>query len=605
MADDLLLGLASIIILGIGAEWLAWRIRLPSILLLLIFGFIAGSVTGFLKPDEMFGDLLLPIVSLAVAIILFEGGLNLKISELRRIGSVVRNLVTIGVLATWLIGGTAAFFLLNLELPLAILLGAILVVTGPTVIVPLLRHLRPGGQVGSILKWEGIVIDPIGAVLAVLVFEVIIASSAQEATALVITSLLKTIFAGGAIGAGGAIILILLLRSYRIPDFLHSAVTLTMVIGAFTASNLIQNESGLLAATVMGITLANQKSVSIRQISKFKENLSLILISSLFILLAARLNLDNLAQTIGLGSLGFVAVLMLIARPLSVALSTARSALSLKERLFLSWLAPRGIVAAAITSVFALRLVEAGYPQAELLVPLAFIVIAGTVAVYGLTATPVARWLGIAQPHPQGVLIIGAHTWARNIASALQAEGIKVMVADTNWASISTARMAKLPTFHGNILSQYALEEMELGGIGRMLALTSDSDFNSLAVLHFVDIFDRAQLYQLPLEGEKEGDKRTVSRHLRGRLLFGPDLTYGHLSRLFAGGATIKTTSLTEEFDYDDFQVHRASKAIPLFLISQNGNLAVFTTDNPPQPQPGQKLISIIPGAETPASGEL
>lgn len=605
MADDLLLGLASIIILGIGAEWLAWRIRLPSILLLLIFGFIAGSVTGFLKPDEMFGDLLLPIVSLAVAIILFEGGLNLKISELRRIGSVVRNLVTIGVLATWLIGGTAAFFLLNLELPLAILLGAILVVTGPTVIVPLLRHLRPSGQVGSILKWEGIVIDPIGAVLAVLVFEVIIASSAQEATALVITSLLKTIFAGGAIGAGGAIILILLLRSYRIPDFLHSAVTLTIVIGAFTASNLIQNESGLLAATVMGITMANQKSVSIRQISKFKENLSLILISSLFILLAARLNLDNLAQTIGLGSLGFVAVLMLIARPLSVALSTARSALSLKERLFLSWLAPRGIVAAAITSVFALRLVEAGYPQAELLVPLAFIVIAGTVAVYGLTATPVARWLGIAQPHPQGVLIIGAHTWARNIASALQAEGIKVMVADTNWASISTARMAKLPTFYGNILSQYALEEMELGGIGRMLALTSDSDFNSLAVLHFVDIFDRAQLYQLPLEGEKEGDKRTVSRHLRGRLLFGPDLTYGHLSRLFAGGATIKTTSLTEEFDYDDFQAHRASKTIPLFLISQNGNLTVFTTDNPPQPQPGQKLISIIPGAETPASGEL
>lgn len=180
-----------------------------------------------------------------------------------------------------------------------------------------------------------------------------------------------------------------------------------------------------------------------------------------------------------------------------------------------------------------------------------------------------------------------------------------MMVADANWGSISTARMAKLPTFYGNILSQYALEELELGGIGRMLALTSDSDFNSLAVLHFADIFDRAQLYQLPLEGEKEGDKRTVSRHLRGRLLFGPDLTYGHLSRLFASGATIKATSLTEEFGYDDFQAHHAGKAIPLFLISQNGNLTVFTTDNPPQPQPGQKLISIIPGAETPASGEL
>jgi NhaP-type Na+/H+ or K+/H+ antiporter len=593
MTEDLLLGLASIIVLGIGASWLAWRLRLPSILLLLIFGFMAGPVTGFLNPDKLFGDLLLPVVSLSVAIILFEGGLNLRLAELRKTGGVVRNLITVGVLVTWLVGTGAAYFILGLDLTLAVLLGAILVVSGPTVILPLLRYLRPGGQVGSILKWEGIVIDPVGAILAVLVFEAIVAGGVGQAVPLVLLGLLKTVLFGGVIGVLAAIIVIQLLKRYWLPDFLHSVVSLALVVTAFTVSNWLQTDSGLLAVTVMGIVLANQKVISIRHIMEFKENLRVLLISGLFILLAARLQMADLAS-VGVSSLALLAILMLVARPVSVALSTLGSKLSLRERLFISWLAPRGIVAAAVASVFALRLVEAGYPQAEFLVPLTFVVIAGTVAIYGLSASPLARWLKVAKPDPQGVLIVGGHNWARSMAVALQEEGYKVLVVDATWAHVSAARMVGVPTFYANILSQYALDEIELGGIGRLMALTSDNEFNSLAALQFGNVFGRSQVYQLPSGSEDEGDKRKVSQHLRGRPLFGTEVTYSYLTNRFASGAIIKTTNLTEEFDYDAFEAYYGDTALPLFLIDQNGNLAIFTPDNPPKPRPGQKLISLI-----------
>lgn len=324
MAENILLGLTFILVLGIAASWLAWRLRLPSILVLLVFGFIAGPATGFLNPDDIFGELLLPIVSLSVAVLLFEGGLNLSIAELRKTGSVVFKLITVGVLITWLLGAGVAYFVLNLDLELAALLGAILVVTGPTVILPLLRHLRPSGQVGSILKWEGIVIDPIGAMLVVLVFQAIIAGGGQEAASLIAISLAKTVFFGGVIGISGAVIIAQMLKRYWMPDFLHSVVSLALVILAFTASNYLQEDSGFLTVTIMGIVLANQKGVNVKHIIEFKENLRVLIISGLFILLTARLQLEELAK-IGAGSIALLAVLILLARPISVALSTLGS----------------------------------------------------------------------------------------------------------------------------------------------------------------------------------------------------------------------------------------------------------------------------------------
>ena len=592
MSEDILLGLACIIVLGIAAYWLAWRLRLPSILMLLVFGFIAGPVTHFLKPDDFMCNLLLPVVSLSVAIILFEGGLNLRIADLRKSGGVVLKLVTAGVLVTWAAGSIAAYYIMDMELELAILLGAILVVTGPTVILPLLRHLRPSGEVGTILKWEGIVIDPIGAILAVLVFQAIIAGEGQHPASLVALSLVKTLVFGGLIGAAGAILLVQMLKRYWIPDYLHSVVSLAVVIAAFTASNALQTESGLLCVTLMGIILANQKSVNVRHIIEFKENLRVILISALFIMLTARLQLSELAQ-VSAGSAILLAVLILAVRPAAVALSTLGSKLKWRERLFISWLAPRGIVAAAVASVFAIRLADAGYAGAELLVPLTFVVIAGTVTIYGLTAAPVAKWLKVAEPDPQGVLIIGGHNWGRAIASVLNKEGFKVLMVDTSWANISAARMDGVPTFYGSILSQYALDEIELGGIGRLLALSSDNEFNSLATLQLANDLGRDNVYQLPAGGAEKEEKKAVSQHLRGRILFSPNATYTSLARRFSSGAAVKVTELTEEFNYEAFNEYYGDNALPLFLID-GVKLAIFTAENQPKPKPGQKLVSII-----------
>ncbi len=587
MEENLLIGLAAIIVLGIGAQWLAWVLRLPSILLLLVAGLIAGPATGFLDPDGLLGDLLLPIVSLSVAVILFEGGLNLKISELRQSGSIVRNLVTLGTLVTWVIGTLATYLIFDLDIKLAVLLGAILVVTGPTVIMPMLRYLRPGGRVGPILKWEGIVIDPIGAVLAVLVFEAVFASGFDAAA----IDLFRTIVFGGAAGLLGALLLMQVLKHYWLPDFLHGIFALALAVGAYSVANLLQTESGLLAVTLMGIILANQKSANIRHITEFKENLSILLISGLFILLAARLNLSQL-DDLG-GSLILLAVFILLARPLSVFLSTIRSSLRIREKVFLSWMAPRGIVAAAVASILGLRLTEAGYTGGEQLVSLAFVIIAGTVIIYGFSAPPLARRLKVAEPNPQGVIIVGGHPLGRAIASALKEEKVKVILVDTNWANISAARMAGVPTFYANILSQYALEGLDLGGIGRLLALTTDDEFNSLVTQEFGKILGRNNAYQLPPDTGDKADKEAVSHHLRGRYLFAEDASYNRLNSRFALGAGIKATVLSKEFDFEKFKERYGEEALPFFSIDPNGKLAIFATEKPPQPQPGHKLISL------------
>lgn len=593
MSEYTLLSIAGIVVVGIAAQWLAWRIGLPSILVLLVGGFIAGPVTGLLNPDKLLGELLFPIVSASVALILFEGGLSLKLSEIRDTGHVVRNLTTVGALAGWGLGAVGAYYLLKFDLPLALLMGAILVVTGPTVIIPLLRHVHAVGKVSSIIKWEGIVNDPIGAILAVLVFEVIVTSGIQAAATAVAYSLFKTILVGVGLGGLSAGLLILLLRRYWVPDFLQNSVALMFVLAAFTVSNLIQEESGLLTVTLMGIILANQKQASIKHIVEFKENLRVLLIASLFIILAARIELSSLAQ-LGVGSLAFLAFLILVARPVTILVSTVQSGLTWREKLFLVWMAPRGIVAAAVTAVFALELSHAGYHQAEYMVTEMFVVIVGTVTVYGLTAAPVGRWLGVATPNPQGVLIAGAHSWARAIANALQKEGFQVLLVDTNRNNIAATRMEGIPAHCASILSEYIVDELELGGLGRMLALTPNDEVNALAALHFAEEFGRAGVFQLPPREGGHRRRETVSPPLQGRLLFAPHATYAYIDERINQGATVRRTRLTEKFDYQAYRSMYGDRALSLFLINRAGELVIFTADNQPVPREGHTLISLI-----------
>ena len=591
MTEHLFLGLAGMIVLGIVAQWLAWYIRVPSIFLLLLAGFAVGPISGLLQPQALLGDLLFPIVSLSVAIILFEGGLSLRTVVLQDIGRVLRNLITIGVVSTWAISAAAAYLLLDFNLALSVLVGAMLVVSGPTVVGPLLRHVRPIERLRSTLQWEGILIDPIGVMVAVLTFEVILAGEMQHATGAVITVLVMAVV-GSAIGYLTARGVVWLIQYRFIPDYLHSAVTLMVVIAAFAVANYLHDETGLFTVTVMGIVMANQRNIIVRHIIEFKETLGMLLISSLFMLLSARIQLSDLAH-IGWSSLAFLGVLVVIARPAAVALSTLGSDMTWRERAFLAWIAPRGIVAAAMSSIFALRLSAAGYAQATQLVPLTFLVIAGTVALYGLSAAMVARWLLVGQQNPQGVLFIGASPLSCAIAEVLQAEHYATCLIDTHWPYITTARMSGLRTYYGNALTEEALDHINMDGIGRVLALTPNDEVNALATLHFAEIFGRDETYQLS-PGEAVDDP---ALHLRGRFLFDETANYTILSRQIEDGAAIKTTHLSDRFDYEAFQAFYQGEALLLFVISAAGHLMVHTMDTPLAPIPGQIIISLIPAS--------
>jgi len=594
MHESQLIGLASIIILGIGAQWLSWRFKIPSILLLLIFGFLAGPVFGILDPDDLMGDLLFPVISFSVAIILFEGGLSLRVKELKEIGKTILALITVGLLITWVIGALTAYYILGLNIQISVLLGAILVVTGPTVIGPMLRHIQPVGKVGDLLKWEGIMIDPIGAMVAVLVFEVILVGGSQAAGFVIGGALFKTIVLSGSIGIIFAAILIIFFKKYWIPDSLHETATLTLVVGVYLLAEFIQEESGLFAVTIMGFVLGNQNRVTIKHVVEFKENLRLLIISSLFIILAARLELESFTHLPG-NSLILLVVLVLVARPLSAFLSTLNTRISIKEKVFLSWMAPRGIVAAAVSSFFALRLAKTGLPQTEFLVPLTFIVIVGTVVIYGLTSYPLARLLNISQSNPQGILFLGAHSWAVDMARAVQEKKIKVIMIDSNSSNVYKAKMAGIQAYYGNIISKRTLDNIDLNGIGRLIALTPNDEANSLAVLHLAEIFSREELYQLvPNARFADKDETASPMHLRGRFLFGKRNTFQNINKRYLEGSRIKSTRLTKDFDYAKFRQLYGRNAILLFVIKENKSLMVITSDTPIDPKPGQTLIALV-----------
>jgi len=590
-----LLYLAGVLGLGTAAQWLAWRFRLPAILLLLLFGFAAGY---FADPEELIGrDLLFSIVSLSVAVILFEGGLSLRFGELRETGQALFRLVTVGILVTWLLTTVAARLLLGFELGMAALAGAILVVTGPTVIMPLLRQVRPIRRVGSLVKWEGIVNDPIGAVLAVLVFEAVVSGEPGQAAATAAAGLAATVLIGTVIAAATAATLVGMLRRYWIPDYLQNVAFLTAVVLAFAVSNFLQPESGLVTVTLLGIILANQKAVTIQHVVEFKENLRVLLISCLFILLASRLKLNDLTA-LGAGGGLFLAAMLFVVRPAAVFLSTLGTELRLRERLFLAWLAPRGIVAAAVSSVFALQLAAKGHPQADQLVWVTFLVIAGTVAVYGLTAAPLANWLKIAESNPQGILFAGADPFIQDVAKTLKEEGYQGLLVDTNQRNIAAARMAGLPTCWASVLSGYVREEVDLGGIGRLLAMTPNDQLNALAAQEFAQVFGRAEVYRLPTRPAEMQRQQPVSSQHLGRLLFDPDATYSRLAQRFAAGAVVKKTTLSEEFDYAAFADLYGDSAILLFLVDDSGKLTVVTADAAADPAPGQTVIALVDRAD-------
>lgn len=609
MHQTILITLTGIIVTGIGAQWLAWRLKVPAILFLLGIGLFLGPVTGLLNPNALLGDLLFPLVSLAVAVILFEGALTLRFKELKGVGSAVWLLVTLGAFVTWVIASYAAYYFVGLDPLVAALFGAIVIVTGPTVIVPLLRIVRPSVKVSTILRWEGIVIDPIGAVVAVLVFEYIRTRAtplhANAGLTAVIVPFLQLIGVGLLLGLTGGYLLGQVLRRHWLPEYLINVVVLAAVLAVFTLSNVLAEESGLIAVTAMGILMANMRGVPLTDILHFKESLTVLFISGLFILLAARIE-PVMFSAIGFGALLVLLAVQFVAQPVKVWLSTVGSGLSWREKLLMAWIGPRGIVAAAISGLFALKLDQQGIPGAEVLVPLTFIVIFGTVVSASLTARPLATYLGVAQPEDKGVLMVGINAFSRMLAQALKKQGYRVILADSNYADIRSARMEGLETFYGNPVSEAADRRLDLVGIGRLFAVSGLPEINNLAAIRYRHEFGAGNVYVLKTPQETSGSaQQRLSDVFTGRSLFGTDVSLGDLLLLIEQKAEIYTTRLTEAFDWDKYQAANAERGLLLLMISPKGILHVCSEGHMPVPHEGWLLMGLYrPLAEGTAAHE-
>ncbi len=593
MIEKTVLTFAFLFVICSGCQWLAWRLKLPPIIFLLFSGILLGPLLKVLNPDQLLGDLLFPFISLSVAVILFEGSLTLRYKEILGKQRVVRNMVSFGLLVTWLITAVAVKYAFSISWEISFLFGAVTVVTGPTVIVPMLRTIRPTAAVSNILRWEGIVIDPIGASLAVLVFEFIISDGVSQAIGHTLVSFGQLVGVGIAIGGSCGYIFGLLLRNHWIPEFLHSIIALALVFITFAVSNLLRPESGLLTVTVMGVWLANMRNVDVGQILNFKESLSILLISLLFILLAARIDLASLG---GLGWRAFLVFLAIqfLARPLNVVVSTHGSELSWPERHLLAWVAPRGIVAAAVSALFAIQLDNAGFADAYLLVPLTFFVIIATVLLQSATARPIAYWLGVAEPESKGFLIVSANQVARAIAKVLVAHGFRVLLTDTNWANIKSAKMDGLPTYYGNPISEHADRHLDLVGIGRMLALSSHEDMNVSSLMHYRMELGSRNVFAIQSKAATNSDNRTTAAGRHGRTLFGEDVTYAKLAGMLSRGAEIRSTKLSDTFSYRDYLATHNGGSILLFALDVKKRLHVNTKGKLLAPKTGWQLLSLV-----------
>lgn len=584
--------IALIGVLGIGAQWIAWRTGLPGIALMLLAGILAGPVTGVIHPQQDFGEMLDPAISIAVSIILFVGGLNLNFRELKHAGAAVSRLVLIGVPLSWVLGALACFYIAGLVWPVAILFSGILVVTGPTVVLPLLRQLNIGHRPRAILKWEAIVNDPIGALFAVMTYEYLLNAAQGATVAGTAVSLLGAALIAGLIGFGAAAMIGWLFPRGHVPEFLKSPVLLVTVIGAFVLSNYMQRETGLLAVTVMGVSLANMHLASFRDFHKFKEDITVLLVSGVFILLSASLDL-NVFRQFEWRFLAFLLVLLFLVRPAVVLISLAFSKLPWSERLFIAWLAPRGIVAVAVSGLFALRLDNLGYRDGFTLVALSFAVVVATIIAHGFTARLWARRLGIESDTAKGVLIVGATPWSLSLAELLRDQGVPVTVSDTSWQRLAPARQKEIPTFHGEILAEATEDRLDLGQFQLLVATAENEAYNALVCNEFAPELGRDAVYQLG--SAADDDPRRLPEGLRGRALFASGLGVEDLIAREQAGWTFRVTKISEKFGFDAAKAALPKGGDLLLVIRKNGTLRFFTHASRPVPEPGDVVISYAP----------
>lgn len=590
--QDIITAICLVMVLGVASQWVAWRLKIPAIALMFIVGLLVGPVSGFFEPNQVFEDFLKPFVSIAIAIILFEGGLSLKIQELKETKSAVRRMI-IGAPLSWFLTAVAAHYIGGLSWPVSILIGGILVVTGPTVIMPLLKQARLNTRVGSVLKWEGIVNDPIGALFAVLAYEYFTlfreAGSVAGSVSLFFGHTLIVLFAS----YGLARVMGWIFNKGYVPDFLKVPVILTSVITSYVVANQLQHEAGLVAVTVLGVTLGNMKLPSIEEIRRFKEVVTLISVSAVFILLAATLQTSQLAALDVRGILFMVALLVLV-RPLMVMIVTAGTGLTWQEKTLVSWIAPRGVVCVAVAGIFAPDMIAYGYEDADKLIPLCFGVVFVTVVLHGFSIRYLGSKLGLVAPKENGVMLIGASPMAFDLAEVIQSRDIPVIVADNNWHKLKPIRVANIKTFYGELLSEEAEHKLEFNQFSYLLALTDSVAYNSLVCSKYVHEFGRDHIAQLARQKDEEDDPNAYTNTLRGKTLIGEEMAFDKFSRKHAQGWRFVSSRLSETFTYADYMKQKGENCIPVMAITESGKIVFNTKDSEYTPGRGDILIAFM-----------
>ena len=585
-----MLELAGIIILGILAQWVAWKLKIPAILPLILIGLLVGPIATLFTADGtkliqpiwdgqkgLFpGESLFYFVSLAISIILFEGGLTLRKSEVLNVGPIIIKLITIAVVVTFFGAGLAAHFIFGLSWPISFLFSALIIVTGPTVITPILRNIPLKKDVSAILKWEGILIDPVGALVAVLVFEFI--SVGDEDHAFTLTALSefgKIVLFGFTYGFTFAHALAFSIQKKIIPHYLLNVFTLASVLGVFVLSDLFAHESGLLAVVVMGMVLGNMNLPNFKELLYFKESLSVLLISILFILLAANMNLQELYLIYNWEALTLFAVVVFLVRPLGVFLSSINSGLEFKEKLFISWVGPRGIVAAGIASLFGLKLAKQGEPGAEYITPLVFMIVLGTVLLNATTARLFAKLVGVFLKKSEGVLIIGGAEVSRLIAQYLQKSKRNVVLIDSNRANVELAKSMGLQAIEANIYNDQLEDNIELNDVGFLMALTGNSQINKYAIDKFKEQFGENGSFRLITSEEMNDPQNNPHEGL-----FSHTDDYAKLTEVARKYPKVEEIVLEGKEHYDKLIATTVNDVdiIPIFVKESNGNLKIISS---------------------------
>lgn len=591
MEHHLSLVLVTVVALGVGAHWVAWWLKLPAIVLFTIAGLVAGPLLGWLQPSEDLGEVFRPVIGLCVAVILFEGGMNLRLHELKEAASGVRRLCSIGAILSWILGSAAAHGIGGLSWPVALCLGAILVVTGPTVILPMLRQAGLNRRSASYLKWEGIINDPIGALLTVLVFQYFLFQSQGGGPVdQVFITMGWGILIALVLGASGALVLGRVFEHGWAPEFLKAPLTLGFVLVVFASANAIQADAGLLAVTIMGLILGNMDLPSLEPMRRFKEYIATLLVSSVFILLTADLDPELLVHLDWRSALLLLTVIFLV-RPLAVMVATMFTDMEWRDRALLALFAPRGIVAAAVAGVIGPELVAAGYEDGALLLPLVFSVIILTVVLYGFSLSSLARWLGLSSD-PHGVLIVGASPWSTELARKLSKDlKLNVLLVDSSWHRLRDARLAGVQVIYGEVLSEQVQQSLELTEIACVLAATSNDAYNSLVCGHFATHLERDRVFQLPMYSDDTNGIKSLARPLRGISAFNESAQYEELWRCHFQGWKFYKTRITEGYTYEDFQRESPAGMIAIGILREDGLFQFHAPLSPARPRNGDTVI--------------